>query len=82
MRRHSLKNPGPGLGSAGIAPPGLVGVDPVDGPLSSALAVKELDGDRSPNRPGATLSALLLKLAVAREAASSSPFFSATRSVV
>ena len=65
--------PWPGVGICGIGPPGLVGVDPVDGPLSSALAVKELDGDRSPNRPGATLSALLLKLAVAREAASSKP---------
>src|SRR5829696_1793635 len=72
----------PGVGSDGFAPPGLLGVDPVAGPRSSALAVKDVDGERSPNVPGATLSADLLKLAVAREAASSSPFFRATRSVV
>src|SRR5215203_5132220 len=74
--------PWPGVGNEGMAPPGLLGVDPVAGPRSSALAVKDADGDRSPNAPGATLSAVLLKLAVAREAASSSPFFRATRSVV
>src|SRR5215218_5879565 len=73
--------PGPDLGTCGSAPPGLVGVDPVVGPLCSALAVKEVDGDRSP-RLDPTLAALLLKLAVARDAASSSPVLSATRSVV
>jgi hypothetical protein len=46
----SRSAPGSGEPPGGSAPPGLVGVDPVVGPLCSALAVKEVDGDRSPAR--------------------------------